>query len=320
MLKKWFKLVNKELENIIKKVEPFEYGNIIGYLIQLAGIAFIVGGIYYFYAEEKVTYFARIGSILVGILLSIIGKVLISIMAKKSSKKLFLAKIANSLLDSFLWTTVISLIFYEIIEKRTNFNLSEYALIDTIGFFTVYTLIVVIKYILYKKKLINKTLALYIGIMALPLRIIFIFVKKKYRLFVLVVFVASILLLTMILLAFQVGEIISTINPFKSFNVYYPVMVIFMILSDKLVTFIIPKTGLWEYFGHKGELAKIFMTWGIIIAMAFLYMFDWKLLMSGTDGWNESDKNTVLWAFTTYRLLATMLEDKFNILKNNKLL
>lgn len=318
MIKKWFKIVDRELNKVITEVAPFRYGNVIGAFIQATGLLFILSGIYYFYSEERVTYFARFGSIFVGILMSIIGKVLIAIMYEDSKGRSIFFKVLISLLDGLLWASVISAVGYEVLLKVFKFELESLLLSEIFIFLCVLIVSIVSSFILHKNNLANKVLVYYICLVMIPFRIIFIFVKKEYRLFVTVVTVASILLLTMILLSFQVGGFLEVINPFKSINVYYPTMVLFMVLSDKLVTYVVPKTSFSKYFGHKDDLAKIFLTWGMIVAKAALYMFDWKLLMQGTLGWNDSDKNIVLWAFTTYRLLATMLDDKFNLLKKGE--
>lgn len=318
MLKKWFRIVEVELNKLIKEVAPFKYGSIIGLLIQLTGLMFILGGIYYFYAEERVTYFARLSSIFIGLIMSIIGKVINAIMEKESNFRLVASRLFAGILDSLLWASVALAIFYQIFNKALKFEYENLVISEIIVFIGIVVLSILTSFILYKKGLSNKALVLYISIVAIPFRIVFIFVKKEYRLFVTVVIVASMLLLTMILLSFQVGELVAIVSPFKSLNVYYPMMVLFMLLSDKLVTYIVPKTSLSKYFGHKDDLAKIFMTWGMIVAMAALYMFDWAVLMQGVIGWDNNDKNIVLWAFTTYELISTMLDDKFNLLKKDK--
>ena len=313
-MKSWYRLINKELNKIINNIETFPYGNIIGYSIQLTSVGIILSSLYTFIDLPETTYFSKFGGLIVGILLNVIGKVLIAIMAKHRNITTFFTSILINWTDSLLWAGNTILISYYITWYKYNMDEVEVFLYAVIVFVIVFFLASAVKYLCRKYDKNNKNLSFYIATVFLPYRIAFIFIKPKHRLFFMVVTIASTLLLSMILLAFQVGDIVKVLNPFKSFNSNYLVLVIFMLLSDKLVSYLIPKTSLGNHFSNDETVVKMFMTWGMIVAMAAFYMFDWKLLMRGVESWNDIDKNNVLWSFTTYRLIASMMEKKFNII------
>ena len=318
-MKNWFNTVNLELKNIIKTIESFPYGNFISYSIQSTGVMTILGAIYLIVINEKITYFAKFGGLIVGLLLYIIGKVLVAITTKENKKRTKITKLFVNWTDSVLWAgifTIFSFAYFHIVRKSDEGETFLYCFLIFIGTFFLTS---IIKYFIAKNDSNYIGLSIYITIIFLPYRLVFIFIKPKHRLFFMVVTISSTLLLAMILLAFQVADIIGVINPFKSFNYSYIVLVIFMMLSSKLVAYLIPRTNLAKNFDNDNEkLVKIFMTWGMIVAMAAFYTFDWKLLMKGVESWNDVDKNNVLWSFTTYRLISGMLEKKFNLIDDKK--
>lgn len=311
-MKKWYEDVHKELKLLIDGVAPFKYGNLIGYLIQITGLFSILTGISFFVFEEQITYFARLGAIFIGLLITAIGKVMVAIMAKEKRKSNTVTKLLVNILDSVMWAMYGLTITYGIVVKRTASEVDG-IIYGAISFLILFVIVMIVKYIISRQQKNYKWLALFIAIIFIPYRIVFAFIKPQYKLFVMVVTTAATLLLFMILMAFQVGDLVDVINPFKSVNSYYITLVVFMMLASKLVAYIIPKTTLSEHFDKREELVKIFMTWGMIAAMALFYTFDWKLLMKGVEGWSDSAKNNVLWSFTTYRLISGMLESKFRL-------
>ena len=307
----WISTVHHELAVLRTKLTPFRYFSALILFIRLTGLFFtIAGAIYLFALPDEVTWFAKIGILFVGSILNAISKALYLVLQTHQPSRLF--RLTYHAIDAVAWGLGSGLASYSCFSHFHANPDAFYSWSALIGF-TLLVITSLARYYLGRPQdyrletyYIAGVFAPYYGLMQI--------VHPAYRAIMAAISVGGTLLLAMIILAFQVGELLTELFGFEGLNWYYLVLVGFMWLSSSLVHYLVPKLSLLASLNHP-EMVKIIMTWGMIAAMVVFYTFDWKLLMQGVEGWSDAARNNVLWSFTTYRLSSSMLESKFSLIQ-----
>lgn len=309
MLRLWYQQVGQALRSLKKELYPLAYGNLLALMLRIAGLALLYSGVLSIVFQNEVSWFLKLAPIIGGILLTAISKTLLWLSQSSRLAKHFMSAI-DFLSVSF------SGAFFAVVLGHFYLGLPT---ISADGLLSLKTLCIGallgnLIYLAFLKGIVandtHKRITLYCCLALLPYRLLASLAPSQKQLHTVLVASGSSLIFLAIFASFYIGDMTSKFIP-KTFNVYFLAMLFFIFLIHVFLDFIISQLRL-EDKSTQENFVKFFMTWGMAVTMLIFYLFDWKLLLGGNEGWDIATRNSVLWAFTIYRLITSVKDITIN--------